>query len=156
PTIIAVRTTIGYGSPHKAGTSKAHGSPLGVEEVALTKKALGWEWTEPFTIPEDSAKSFRTAVERGIHVEADWGRRFADYARAIPDLAEAWRREQKGDLPEGWDADLPHWKAGESLATRVASSKAINAIAKKMPALIGGDADLSESTKTTIEGDAAF
>ena len=156
PTIIAVRTTIGYGSPHKAGTSKAHGSPLGVEEVALTKKALGWEWTEPFTIPEDSAKSFRSAVERGIHAEADWERRFADYARVFPDLAEAWRREQKGDLPEGWDANLPRWKAGESLATRVASSKAINAIAPKMPALLGGDADLSESTKTVIEGDPEF
>ena len=156
PTIIAVRTTIGYGSPHKAGTSKAHGSPLGVEEVALTKKALGWEWTEPFTIPEDSAKSFRSAVERGIHAEADWERRFADYARVFPDLAEAWRREQKGDLPEGWDANLPRWKAGESLATRVASSKAINAIAPKMPALLGGDADLSESTKTVIEGDREF
>ena len=156
PTIIAVRTTIGYGSPHKAGTSKAHGSPLGVEEVALTKKALGWEWTEPFTIPEDSAKSFRSAVERGIHAEADWERRFADYARVFPDLAEAWRREQKGDLPEGWDAKLPRWKAGESLATRVASSKAINAIAPKMPALLGGDADLSESTKTVIEGDPEF
>jgi transketolase len=156
PTIIAVRTTIGFGSPHKAGTSKAHGSPLGVEEVALTKKALGWEWTEPFTIPEDSAKSFRTAVERGIHAEAEWERRFADYARAFPDLAAAWRREQKGDLPEGWDSVLPHWKAGESLATRVASSKTINAIAPKMPALLGGDADLSESTKTTIEGDPEF
>jgi transketolase len=156
PTIIAVRTTIGYGSPHKAGTSKAHGSPLGVEEVALTKKALGWEWTEPFTIPEDSAKSFRTAVERGIHAEADWERRFAEYARAFPDLAAAWRLEQKGDLPEGWDSGLPHWKAGESLATRVASSKTINAIAPKMPSLLGGDADLSESTKTTIEGDPAF
>ncbi|HEY7111959.1 MAG TPA: transketolase [Thermoanaerobaculia bacterium] len=156
PTIIAVRTTIGYGSPHKAGTSKAHGSPLGVEEVALTKKALGWEWTEPFMIPDDSAKSFRTAVERGIHAEADWERRFADYARAFPDLAAAWRREQKGDLPDGWDASLPHWKAGESLATRVASQKAINAIAPKMPSLLGGDADLSESTKTVIEGDPEF
>ena len=156
PTIIAVRTTIGYGSPHKAGTSKAHGSPLGVEEVALTKKALGWEWTEPFTIPEESAKSFREAVERGIHAEAEWERRFADYARAFPELAAAWRREQKGDLPEGWDAQFPHWKAGESLATRVASSKTINAIAPKMPSLLGGDADLSESTKTTIEGDPEF
>ena len=152
PTIIAVRTTIGYGSPHKAGTSSAHGSPLGPEEVALTKKALGWEWTDPFHVPEDALKNFRTAVEKGVKAEADWERRFEAYAKAYPELAEQWREERKGALPPGWDADLPKWKAGESLATRVASGKAINAIAKTVPWLLGGDADLSESTKTKIEG----
>ncbi len=156
PTIIAVRTTIGYGSPHKAGTSAAHGSPLGAEEVALTKKALGWEWSDPFHIPKEALEHLRAAVQRGEKAEADWRRRFEAYAKAYPDLAEEWRDEEKGALPKGWDADLPKWKAGESLATRVASGKAINAIARHVPWLLGGDADLSESTKTRIEGAAEF
>jgi transketolase len=156
PTFIAVRTTIGYGSPHKAGTHKAHGSPLGVEEVALTKKALGWEWEEPFFVPKDALQQFRGAVERGIHLQAEWEGRFEAYAKEYPGLAEQWRTERKGALPAGWDADLPRWKPGESLATRVASGKAINAIAPRVPWLLGGDADLSESTKTTIEGVPPF
>ncbi len=156
PTLIAVRTTIGYGSPHKAGTSAAHGSPLGAEEVALTKKALGWEWTEPFHIPEESLRHFRTAVEKGIQEQAEWERRFEAFAKDHPDLAEEWRTQAKGGLPAGWDSELPRWKPGESLATRVASGKSINAIAKRVPWLLGGDADLSESTKTKIEGQADF
>jgi transketolase len=152
PTFIAVRTTIGYGSPHKAGTNAAHGSPLGAEEVALTKKALGWEWTEPFTIPEEALRHFRTAVERGRERQTEWERRFEAYAKEFPGLAEEWRTERQGRLPGGWDADLPSWTPGESLATRVASGKSINAIAKHVPWLLGGDADLSESTKTKIEG----
>jgi transketolase len=156
PTFIAIRTTIGYGSPHKAGSHKAHGSPLGVEEVALTKKALGWEWQEPFFVPKEALEQFRGAVERGVHLQADWERRFEAYAKEYPDLAERWRTERKGALPPGWDADLPAWKPGESLATRVASGKAINAIAPRVPWLLGGDADLSESTKTTIEGEPPF
>ncbi len=156
PTIIAVRTTIGYGSPHKAGTSAAHGSPLGAEEVVLTKKALGWEWTEPFYQPEEALRQFRTAIDRGIRAQADWERRFEAYAREYPALAEQWRTERKGALPAGWDADLPRWKPGESLATRVASGKSINAIARHVPWLFGGDADLSESTKTKIEGQTDF
>ncbi len=156
PTMIAVRTTIGYGSPHKAGTNAAHGSPLGPEEVVLTKKALGWEWTDAFHVPEESLRHFRAAVEKGVKAEAEWERRFEAYARAFPDLAEVWREERKGALPPGWDSNLPKWKTGESLATRVASGKSINAIAKTVPWLLGGDADLSESTKTKIEGDAEF
>jgi transketolase len=156
PTLIRVRTTIGYGSPHKAGTSKAHGSPLGAEEVALTKKALGWEWPDAFHVPDEALRNFREAVDRGIKAQADWERRFDRYSRENPDLAEEWRRSRDGRLPEGWDADLPRWKPGESLATRVASGKAINAIARHVPALLGGDADLSESTKTTIEGAGEF
>ena len=156
PTIIAVRTTIGYGSPHKAGTSAAHGSPLGVEEVKLTKKALGWEWSEPFTEPPDALKEFRTAIERGTHLQGDWERRFATWAAAYPDLAEEWRTARKGGLPAGWDSGMPSWKTGESLATRVAGGKAINAIAEHVPWLLGGDADLSESTKTKIESAGDF
>ena len=110
----------------------------------------------PFHVPEDALKQFRAAVEKGVKAEAEWERRFEAYAKAFPDLAEVWREERKGALPPGWDSDLPKWKTGESLATRVASGKTINAIAKKVPWLLGGDADLSESTKTKIEGDAEF
>jgi transketolase len=156
PTIIAVRTTIGYGSPHKAGTSAAHGSPLGAEEVALTKKALGWEWSEPFTEPPDALKQFRTAVERGTHLQSEWERRFSGWAAANPALAEEWRTARKGGLPAGWDSGMPSWKVGDSLATRVASGKAINKIAEHVPWLLGGDADLSESTKTKIESAGDF
>src|SRR5262245_43438025 len=156
PALIRVRTTIGYGSPHKAGTNKAHGSPLGVEEVALTKKALGWEWTEPFYQPPEALKHFRTAVERGIQHQGEWERRFAAWAVAYPELAEEWRTARKGGLPSGWEAGLPSWKAGESLATRVAGAKALNAIAEHVPWLLGGDADLSESTKTRIESAGDF
>src|SRR5262249_14668411 len=145
-----------YGSPHKAWTSAAHGSPLGVEEVALTKQALGWEFEDAFHVPEEALRHFRTAVEKGISEQAKWERRFEAFAKEYPDLAAQWRTQAKGALPAGWDADLPKWKIGESLATRVASGKAINAIAKKVPWLLGGDADLSESTKTKIEGQADF
>ncbi len=151
PTLIRVRTTIGYGSPHKAGSSKAHGSPLGPEEVALTKKALGWEWTEPFFVPPEALAHFRNAVEKGVHAQAEWERRHAEWAKAFPDLAEQWRTERKGDLPPGWDSELPSWKPGASAATRDASQATIQAVAKKIPWLLGGDADLSESTKTRIE-----
>ena len=156
PTFISVRTTIGYGSPHKAGTSAAHGSPLGAEEVKLTKEALGWEWSEPFTEPPDALKQLRTAIERGTHQQGEWERRFSAWAAANPDLAEEWRTARKGGLPAGWDAGMPSWKVGDSLATRVASGKAINKIAEHVPWLLGGDADLSESTKTKIESQGDF
>jgi transketolase len=156
PTFISVRTTIGYGSPHKAGTSKAHGSPLGPDELAATKKALGWEWTEPFFEPQEALAQFRKSVEKGVRLQAEWERRFEAYAKEYPDEAAEWRMVREGRLPDGWDNDLPRWKTGESLATRVASGKAINAIAPKLPWLVGGDADLSESTKTTIERGGDF
>ena len=151
PTIIAVRTTIGYGSPHKAGTSAAHGSPLGTEEVALTKKDLGWEWTDAFHEPPEALRRFREAVERGAKLQGEWERRFSAWAAENPALAEEWRLALKNELPAGWDAALPTFKPGESVATRSASGKAINAIAPKVAWLLGGDADLSESTKTKIE-----
>jgi transketolase len=151
PTIIAVRTTIGYGSPHKAGTSAAHGSPLGKEEVALTKKDLGWEWDEPFHEPPEAVAHLREAVEKGAKLQGEWQHRFDDWAEENQELAREWKTALKGDLPDGWDADLPSFKVGDSIATRSASGKAINAIAPKVPWLLGGDADLSESTKTKID-----
>ncbi|HEY7575044.1 MAG TPA: transketolase [Thermoanaerobaculia bacterium] len=156
PTLIRVRTTIGYGSPHKAGTSKAHGSPLGPEEVALTKKALGWEWQDAFHIPPEALAEFRAAIDNGTKAQAAWEERFAAYEKAFPKEAEEWRFERKGDLPRDWDAKLPSWNPGASVATRDASHDAINAIAATVPWLLGGDADLSESTKTRIEDGEDF
>jgi transketolase len=156
PSIIIVRTTIGYGSPHKAGTSAAHGSPLGKEEVVLTKKALGWESDQPFFVPDEARDQLRGAVGRGRSAQGDWEKRFAAYTRAFPDLAEAWRSAQSLELPEGWDKDLPSWKAGDKEATRVAGGAALNAVAVRVPYLLGGDADLSESTKTSIKNGGDF
>jgi transketolase len=156
PTLIVVRTTIGYGSPHKAGTSEAHGSPLGEEEVVATKKALGWEHEEPFFVPPDALEHFRTAVARGGEAQSEWQSRFDAWARANPDLADEWKRSQVGDLPAGWDADLPRWKPGEKEATRAAAGKALNALAKKVPWVLGGDADLSVSTSTRLKDEADF
>ncbi len=156
PTLIIVRTTIGYGSPNKAGTSEAHGSPLGPEEVVATKKALGWEQEEPFFVPEDALAHFREAVDRGARSESDWAKRFDAWAAAFPDLATEWRLAAEGKLPEGWDADLPTWKAEEKEATRVAAGKALNAVAAKVPWLLGGDADLSVSTNTKLKNEDDF
>jgi transketolase len=155
PTLIVVNTSIGYGSP-KAGTSKVHGSPLNAEEVAATKKTLGWEWQEPFTVPEDARRALLRAREEGKTLEAKWRERFAAYEREHPALAAEWNRRVAGRLPEGWDSALPTWKAGEKVATRVAAGKALNAVALTLPELMGGDADLSESTKTTIEKGGDF
>lgn len=156
PSLIVIRTTLGYGSPNKAGTSAAHGSPLGKEEVIRTKKALGWEWEEPFSVPPEALDEFRRAVDRGGRQEEDWKRRFAAYEKEYPDMAAEWRRAWTLELPRGWDADLPVFKAGEKEATRTAAGKAENAIAAKVPYLLGGDGDLSESTKTRLEHDRDF
>ena len=156
PTIILVRTTLGYGSPNKAGTSEAHGSPLGKEEVALTRKALGWEWEEPFFVPPVALDNFRTAVRRGADLQSDWERRFAGYEKSFPELAAEWRRRGRGDLPDAWDADLPVFQAGEKEATRTAAGKVENAIAAKLPELLGGDADLGVSTNTPLKEGGNF
>jgi transketolase len=156
PSLIVIRTTIGYGAPHKHGTSEAHGSPLGVEEVALTKKALGWDPDRSFDIPPAALAHFRSARERGQGLYAQWQQRFHAYAQAHPDLAAEFQSALRGELPAGWDTDLPSWKAGEALATRQAGGKALNAIAARVPWLIGGDADLSVSTSTTLKDAGSF
>ena len=155
PSLVVVRTTIGYGAPNKQGKSKAHGSPLGAEEANLAKKALGWE-AEAFCVPEEVLARFRQAVEKGRRAQEEWQERFLEYAREFPELAAEWKRCVAGELPEGWDAELPVWEPGEKLATREASGKAINAIAAQVPWLVGGDADLSGSTKTTITESGNF
>ena len=156
PSMIVIQTTIGYGSPHKQGTSKAHGSPLGVEEVALTKKALGWDPDRFFYIPETAAAHLRVAVERGQRAQAEWQQRFDAYAKAFPDLAAEWQQGLRGELPTGWDTALPSWKPGDAEATRTAGGKALNAIAARVPWLIGGDADLSGSTDTSLKDAGSF
>jgi transketolase len=156
PSLVIVHTTIGYGSPNKQGTASAHGSPLGVEEVALTKKALSWDPDAQFHVPEEALSRFRKAVANGESLEAEWNARFAELERRRPDLASEWKRRFRGELPSGWDAGLPRFKAGEKLATREASGKVLNAIAASVPELIGGDADLSSSTKTALDGMGSF
>jgi len=156
PSLVIVRTTIAFGSPNKAGTSDAHGSPLGEEEVALTKKALGWDPDKTFHVPAEALAHFREAVGRGRRAQDEWEERFRAWSHANPGLAEEWRLSLKRELPQGWDADLPSWEAGETLATRVAAGKAMNAIATRVPCIMGGDADLSCSTKTAVTGARDF
>jgi transketolase len=156
PSLLIIQTTIGYGAPHKQGTAEAHGSPLGVEEVALTKKALGWDPEGFFHVPEAARAHFHAGVQRGQRMHAEWRERFAAYARAYPELAAEWQRTLRGELPNGWDVDIPSWKAGDAVATRQAGGKVMNAIAARVPWLVGGDADLSVSTSTALKDAGSF
>ena len=156
PSLIIIKTTLGYGSPNKAGTSEAHGSPLGAEEVLRTKKALGWVSEEPFFVPKESLDHFREAVATGEAVRSDWQSRFHRYEKEHPDLAAEWGRWMSGKLPDGWDSKLPQFAAGEKEATRTAAGKAMNAIAETVPWLIGGDADLGTSTNTVLKKFSSF
>jgi transketolase len=156
PSLILVHTTIGFGSPNKQGTAAAHGAPLGAEEVALTRKTLGWDFEEPFHVPEDALARFRSAVARGAALEEEWKGKVSRLEKLQPELASEWKRRVKGELPSGWHETIPRFKAGEKLATREASGKVLNAIARAVPELIGGDADLSSSTKTALEGMGSF
>lgn len=153
PSLILVRTHIGYGSPHKQDTFDAHGSPLGAEEVRLTKENLGWPLEPPFYIPEQVRAHFLEAAERGERAEAEWNEKFSAYAQAFPELAQELKGIMRGELPAGWDAGIPQFAAdAKGMATRVASGKIMNAIAPRLPALIGGSADLDPSTYTALNG----
>ena len=157
PSLILVQTHLGYGSPHKQDTFEAHGSPLGVEEVKLTKENLGWPLEPSFYIPVAVLAHFRKAVERGKQNETKWKERFSLYARAYPDLAQELHQMVQGELPEGWDADIPDFLPdGKGMATRVASGKVMNAIASRLPTFIGGSADLDPSTHTALAGKGDF
>jgi transketolase len=157
PSLILVRTHIGYGSPHKHDSFEAHGSPLGVDEVRLTKQALGWPTEPPFLIPDEALAHFRAAIDRGARAETGWNARMAAYALAFPELAIELERSLRGDLPSGWDADIPVFPAdAKGMATRVASGKVMNAIAPNLPALTGGSADLDPSTHTALKGFGDF
>lgn len=151
PTIIIIRTIIGYGSPNKAGTSKAHGSPLGADEIKLVKAYYGFP-QEAFYIPGEALEHFREAIDRGQAYQAEWTEKFEAWRSAFPDLASQWDLAMNGELPEGWDAEIPTYAPGKEYATRNVSGEVLNAIAKHIPTMIGGDADLAGSTKTLIKG----
>ena len=156
PSLVIVRTQIGYGSP-KQGTFGVHGSPLGEEAVVETKRKLGYPSDEPFFIPSEALAQLRGTLERGRAAEAEWRSRFEGYRKAHPDLAAAFERATKGDLPEGWDAEIPAFSpADKPLATRAAGGRIIGAIAARVPELFGGSADLNTSTETTLKGAGDF
>ena len=151
PSLILVRTHIGYGSPHKQDTFAAHGSPLGEEEVTLTKENLGWPVGPPFLVPEAVEQHCRQAVDRGRLAEAEWHQKFAAYEQQYSALARELRLLIAGELPLGWDANMPQFPAdAKGLATRVASGNIMEAISRTLPGLIGGSADLNPSTYTEL------
>jgi len=153
PSLILARTHIGYGSPHKQDNFTAHGDPLGEEELQATKKALGWPTADKFYLPEQSVEFFRRAISRGAQQEEEWRKRFDAYQQKFPKEAAEFESIMKGDLPEAWDVDLPRWKPTDKpMATRAAGGEALNALAKHIPNLVGGSADLNPSTRTALKG----
>ena len=156
PSLIVVHTTIGYGSPAKQGSSDAHGSPLGPKEVAATKERLGFDPSRSFHVPADAAAHLGSARERGAAAHRAWSQRFEVWAKSFPELAAEWHRTQARELPADFAQDLPCWETGASVATRDAGGKAANALAARVPEFMGGDADLSCSTKTSIDKGGAF
>ncbi|HEV7604446.1 MAG TPA: transketolase, partial [Candidatus Limnocylindrales bacterium] len=157
PSLIAVRTHIGFGSPNKHDSQKAHGSPLGPDEVRLTKEAYGWDPDRSFYVPAPARDHFRAAIGSGEKLVAEWRDRFHAYRDEDPTAAaEFERRVTRAGLPDGWDADLKTYEAGTEIATRNASQEAIQALAPRLPGLFGGAADLSESNLTDIKGEPNF
>ncbi len=157
PSLIVARTHIGYGSPHKHDSFQAHGEPLGVEEVRLTKRALGWPEDKSFYIPDEALTEFRSAVEKGRGLESKWHRRVDDLHAADPQLADKLRQVLAGELPKGWDAALPRFTPADgAMATRDAGQKTIVALAEAIPNLIGGSGDLDPSTRTALKGQGDF
>jgi transketolase len=151
PSLIIVRSHIGYGSPHKQDTSSAHGSALGEDEVRLTKEFYGWDPDKHFYVPDEALAHFRECCQRGREFQAEWDRRFKAYSEEFPEQAKLLRQIHASELPEGWDADVPKFDpADKPIATRKASEAAIQWAAAKVPSLIGGSADLATSTNTDI------
>lgn len=153
PTLIAVRTHIGYGSPNKQDTFEAHGAPLGADEVRLTKRALGWPEEPPFRIPDDVGAYFRLALEKGAKAEKSWAVRFARYEEAHPHEARELKRRMAGERPAGWSEALPVFPPDPGgMPTRKASGLAMQEMARVLPELLGGSADLDPSTHTALTG----
>jgi transketolase len=156
PSLIILRTHIGYGAPHLQDTKEAHGQALGEEEVRLTKRFYGWPEDEPFHVPQEVLDHMRRARQRGREMEADWNRRFEEYRQQNADLARFFEMSLQGDLPDDWAAEIPEFPTDKGpMATRDAGGKVLNAIARKVPWLMGGSGDLAPSTKTLIESRAA-
>src|SRR5262249_14994725 len=156
PSLISVRTVSGYVAPKKAGTSEAHGEPLGEEELRGAKRALGWPLEPAFLIPEAALDRFREARRHGAEWQAEWQLRFDAWAKAHPDLMAHWHDGQTRTLTPGWDAGLPALPPGAPAATRDASGATLAAVSPRLAMLIGGDADLAPSTKTLVKSAGSF
>ena len=157
PSLIVVRTHIGFGSPNKQDSHKAHGEPLGADEITLTKRNLGWPSLEPFYLPEEAVAEWRKCLDRGARLQNEWKKRTDAYARVFSAEARELTRRLKGELPAGWESALPAFTAQDgSVASRAASGKVINALGPKLPELIGGSADLAPSTLTLMKDAGDF
>ncbi len=156
PSLVAVRTVIGFGAPKKAGTHEAHGEPLGDAELRGAKQALGWPLEPSFLLPEPAVRRFREAMASGARAEADWRARLDAWRQAFPDLATQWTHAQARALTPGWDQDLPRFPADAPVATRDASGAVLAAVSPRLPHLVGGDADLAPSTKTLVKTAGSF
>lgn len=157
PALIEVKTIIGYGAPNKSGKSDAHGAPLGEAEMKLAKEFYKWTYEEDFHVPEEVYEHFEeTTIKRGTRKEAEWKDLFENYKAAFPELARQLQDAIEGRLPEGWDKDIPTYAEGSSLASRASGSEVMNSIAKNLPDLFGGAADLASSNKTMIKGEKDF
>lgn len=151
PTLIEVKTIIGYGSPNKGGKSTSHGAPLGREEVKLVKEAYDWEYKEAFYVPEDVKEHFEKVKESGINKEKEWGKLFQQYEKAYPELAKQLAAAINDELPTDWDENIPTYQvAQDELATRASSGHVLNALAKNNPNIFGGSADLASSNNTMM------
>jgi transketolase len=156
PTLIEVKTVIGYGSPNKGGTNEVHGAPLGEVELKLVKEAYSWTFDEDFFVPDEVRAHFAALKEEGAKKEQEWNLQLEQYKSSYPELAQQLRLAIQGKLPEGWESGLPSFETGSKLATRAASGQVINGIAKTVPMFFGGSADLAGSTYTLIKGDKNF
>ncbi|HEY3456987.1 MAG TPA: transketolase [Bryobacteraceae bacterium] len=157
PSLILVRTHIGYGSPKKQDTFEAHGNPLGEEELQAAKKALGWASMDKFYLPEDAVAYFRKSVDKGARAQSEWQKRFDAYKKEFAKEAAELEQMISGKLPENWASDLPKWKPEDKpIATRAAGGQALNALAKRIPNIVGGSADLNPSTSTALKGEGDF
>lgn len=157
PSLISIRTVLGYGAPDKQGTFAAHGSPLGADEVIKAKKNLGWPQGPPFYIPDEALAHFRSAIDRGRELEESWNRKLEAYRRDFPELARELERRFSGELPAGWADGLPAFPTdAKGLATRKASEAVLQALARTVPEVVGGSGDLDPSTYTWLKEDGDF
>jgi transketolase len=153
PSLIATRTHIGFGSPNKQDTASVHGEPLGPDEIRLTKENLGWPVEPSFYVPEDVLEYMRAAGTKGSERQLDWEATFASYEQAYPDLAAEFQQAVNGEMPQGWNENLPEFEVGKALATRASSGIVLSALSERIPNLIGGSADLTGSNKTLPKGE---
>lgn len=156
PSLICVRTVIGYGAPTKAGTFHVHGAPLGPEEARAAKRNLGWPEEPPFYVPEEVRANFAELRAKAEAHEASWQKLFSEYERAYPELAQEFRRRMSGELPADWDKDLPLFSPGTKISTRKASESVLQALGERIPELLGGSADLNPSCFTWLKGKGDF